>query len=356
MPSSPPAHPAETPRVLIIRRRDVGDVLLLASTLYDLKAQWPTAKIALLVDRSCSEAARLHGTLDQLLVFPTRLPQWPGFWQTLRRSGFTHVLDLDNTAPSAGVTWLTRAPHRATWERPPRRVRFGRVYHHITRLPTMGNGRHLTDDYGAAMGAWGVERRSANHRIHPRARDLDRARSLVAGPQLRVGVHVGTRSPTLAWPAERFARLCDRLQDERDAQVFLLGGRRESRVIEKIRSQAETHLTRLDPQLTLGELGAVISQLDLLVCHDSDAMLLAAAVGTPVVALYGSQDATIRRPPGSAHAVLRPQSPCTCAATGQMPASCIKSDPHQSYCVRRLDEATVFDAVVSQLSQHRPSA
>lgn len=338
----PPSEPA--PRILVIRRRSVGDVIMLARLLRDLKAHWPAARLTLLVDRSAVVAAQLHATLDGILVFPRRSPQWPALWRSIRRPAFTHVIDLDNDDGSAIVTFLTRAPHRATMVRLPRRIRFRRIYHTTTALPaTSAAPAHLDDDYHAAVAVWGVPASSRDHSVRLFPADVSRAQSLVAGPRPRVGVYPGGRDRRAIWPAELFAGVCDRLQDDLNAKVFLLGGTAEAVVIGQIRAAAESHLIALDPRLSLGELGAVFAQLDVLLCYDSDAMHLAAAVGTPVVALFVSESIAAHRPLGAHHTVL--------FAPEQKPNACIKADADQSSCVRPLDETSVIEAVVAQLTR-----
>ena len=79
-------------------------------------------------------------------------------------------------------------------------------------------------------------------------------------------------------------------------------------------------------------------------------MHIAAAVGTPVVALFGSQNATIWRPLGEQHTVLQTSLPCACLGP-TTPQPCVKNNSYQSYCVRQLDVPTVFAAVRAALSR-----
>ena len=74
-------------------------------------------------------------------------------------------------------------------------------------------------------------------------------------------------------------------------------------------------------------------------------MHVAAAVGTRVVALYGSQNAVLFRPPGEGHTLLQPPLPCRdCVA----PDRCVPLDSYRNYCVRRITADEVFSAVRAQ--------
>jgi ADP-heptose:LPS heptosyltransferase len=161
-------------------------------------------------------------------------------------------------------------------------------------------------------------------------------------------VHPGSRSAHRIWPPERFAAVCDELQDRLNAQVFLTAGPGEQRLIEQIRTHAKSHLVAPSAPRDAGTLAALLAQFDVFLCHDSGPMHVAAAVGTPVVALFGSQNATIWRPLGARHTVLQTELPCACIGAAA-PTPCVRDDSYRSYCVRKLTEQQVFAAVASKL-------
>jgi ADP-heptose:LPS heptosyltransferase len=98
-------------------------------------------------------------------------------------------------------------------------------------------------------------------------------------------------------------------------------GFRERKLVEWIESQAHSYLMIPEPPKTIGALAALMSQFDAVLCHDSGPMHVAAAVGTPVVALFSSQNATIWRPLGAGHTVLQTELPCAClGAEARAPA------------------------------------
>ena len=142
--------------------------------------------------------------------------------------------------------------------------------------------------------------------------------------------------------------MCDRLQDELGAQIFLVAGPAEQSLVQQIRSHAKTHLIAIERPLPVGEFAAFAAQFDVFLCHDSGPMHVVAAVGTPVVALFGSQNATIWRPLGDHHTVLQTTLPCACIGDAA-PTPCVEGDAYRSYCVRKISEAEVFAAVAAKL-------
>src|SRR4051812_45488968 len=92
--------------VLIIRRRYLGDVVLLGSLLRNLRLHWPEAQLAVLVEARFADVLALQPDVNSTLVLPSRLGEWPAFLRVLRRMRFTHVLDLDNTEKTAAIARL----------------------------------------------------------------------------------------------------------------------------------------------------------------------------------------------------------------------------------------------------------
>lgn len=353
LPARPEPARDRVPRFLVIRRRYLGDIVLLGSVLRNLRLRWPRAWIAVLTETAYTGVLGLNPDVDAALTFPHRKLQWLGFIRRLRRTRFTHVLDFDNTEKTALVTRLSGAGIRATFDRELIPFRYGWMYTHAAKVTNaFYDSHHITETYLALPAAAGIPITSREVRLVPRAEDLQRAQKLVVRDGNKVLVHPGTRSPFRVWPVERFAEVCDRLQDKLGAQVFLTAGPGEHPLLEQIRSHARTHLVVLESPPDVGRLAALLAQFDVFLCHDSGPMHVAAAVGTPVVALFGSQNATIWRPLGPRHTVLQTPLPCACIGSAA-PTPCTPTDSYKSYCVRKLAADDVFAALTRTLAMGR---
>jgi heptosyltransferase III len=345
------------PNVLVIRRRYLGDIVLLGSVLRNLRLHWPTARLTVLTEPAYAGVLALNPDVDAALAFPRGPAGWPGFVRALRRARFTHVLDFDNTDRTAFATRLTGAAVRVTFDRETNPFRHRWVYTgHAPITNAFYISHHITETYLALLAAAGVPVVSREIRLVPRPADLAAVAPLVGPPtssliprHLRVLVHPGSRSPCRIWPARRFAAVCDQLQDELGAQVFLVAGPGEQALVQEIRGYAKSHLVACEQHLTVGQFAALVKQFDLLLCHDSGPMHVAAAVGTPLVALYGSQNAAIWSPLGDRATVLQPAQPCTCIGAAA-PVPCVRGDSYRSYCVRRLAVEEVYAALRRQLA------
>jgi ADP-heptose:LPS heptosyltransferase len=338
----------EQPRILVIRRRYLGDVVLLGSFLRNLRLHWPEAWIGVAVDAAYADALGLNPDVNVTLSLPEHLGQWPAFTGRLRQPRWTHVFNFDNTERTALVARLTGAPFRLGLHHGGFPVRLRRFYTVVVNDP---NEQHetnpITEYYLRALPAAGVPVASREVRLVPRAADVADLRRLVGagGPVLLV--HPGSRSPARIWPAERFAAVCDRVQDELGAQVVLVGGPADADLVADIRGRAQSHLLTLPHAPSLPRFAALAQLAAVVLCHDSGPMHVAAAVGTRVVALYGSQNAVLFRPAGAGHILLQPAQPCdACVA----PERCVPGDSYRTLCVRRLTVDQVFAAVRAQLA------
>ena len=349
---------ADAPHVLVIRRRYLGDIVLLGSVLRNLRLHWPAARITVLTEPAYAAVLALNPDVHTALIFPRALAGWPAFLAALRRARFTHVLDFDNTEKTALLTRFTGALIRVAFDRELIKFRYPRFYTHSAKVANaFYDTHHITETYLRLLGPIGVPVATREVRLVPTKPDLAAITPLIGGPKAKTGhrspkilLHPGSRSPFRIWPPERFAAVADRLQDELGAQVFLVAGPAEQALVEAIRGHAKSHLVALDRAFSVGQFAALLAEFDLLLCHDSGPMHVAAAVGPPVVALFSSQNATIWRPLGERHAVLQTALPCACFPAGELPQPCVKGDSYRSYCVRQTEVATVFAAARARLT------
>jgi ADP-heptose:LPS heptosyltransferase len=336
------------PKILVIRRRYLGDVVLLGSLFRNLRLHWPGARIAALVEPAYAGILALNPDVDAVLAPPGGALAWPGFAARLRREGFTHVLDIDNTERTAVIARLTGAPLRVALHHGPHPLRLGALYTDVVHDPGREHeSRPITEYYLKALAPAGVPVATREIRLVPREDEVAQWRRHVGSQGRTLLVHPGSRSAWRLWPAERFAAVCDRVQDELGAQVVLAGGPAEGRLVSEVRGLARTHLMALERPPSLAGFAALARASTALLCHDSGPMHVAAAVGTPVIALYGSQNPVLFRPHGPGHTLLVPPMPCACLSPGE----CVPGDSYRNRCVRLHGVEEVFFAVRATLGR-----
>lgn len=338
----------EHPKILVIRRRYLGDVVLLGSLFRNLRLHWPGAHIAALVEPAFAGILTLNPDVDSVMAPPAGAFDWPGFAVRLRRSGFTHVFDIDNTERTAVIARLSGAPLRIGLHHGPHPLKLRALYTDVAYDPGAGHeSRPITEYYLKALGPAGVPVTTREIRLVPREDQVADWRRHVGAQGRTLLLHPGSRSPWRLWPADRFAAVCDLVQDQLGVQVVLAGGPAEGPLVTQIRGLARTHLMALDSPPSLPSFAALARACTALLCHDSGPMHVAAAVGTPVIALYGSQNPVLFRPHGPGHTLLVPPMPCTCASPGE----CVPGDSYRNHCVRLHTVDGVFGAVKAALNR-----
>lgn len=343
----------EAPRILIIRRRYLGDIVLLGALLRNLRLHWPGADLRVLVERRFADVLTLNPDVNGTLLLPAGLAQWPGFLAEVRRHCFTHVVDVDNTEKTALIGRLSGATTRIVLHRGHLKLKLRWAYTQVVLDPSdQHEQQSFSEFYCRALEPLGVPKVSSEVRLIPRADDVADLRRFVGASQRVLLVHPGSRSPMRIWPADRFAGVIDYVQDELDTQVVLIGGPTEDAIIAEIREKVHTHLIPPPGPLSIQRFAALAQLSDVMLCHDSGPMHVAAAVGTPVVAIYGSQNAAQFPPYGTGHAVLRPPLPCVnCHAPGR----CVPGDAYNNLCVRNVTLDEVRAAVRARLAQVKRS-
>ncbi|MCX5725368.1 MAG: glycosyltransferase family 9 protein, partial [Nitrospirae bacterium] len=155
-----------------------------------------------------------------------------------------------------------------------------------------------------------------------------------------VAMNVSARWPTKRWPAASFAEVADRLQQEESGSVVLIGGPGERAEVAAVKGKMKTPAIDLTGSTTVGLLPALLSKASLLITNDSGPMHVAAAVGTPVVALFGPTSEVRTGPYGAGHHVVTGNVSCrpcfsrTCRNV--LPLECLRTvSPEQVLAAAR---------------------
>jgi lipopolysaccharide heptosyltransferase II len=337
-------------RVLLLRLERIGDLLMSVGAITELRRRLPDATIDLVVGSWNEALARLlpvsrvevldapwlargaaRGTLGHMLG---RAASWRG-----RR--YDLAINLEGDIRSNLLPWTAGAK---------RRVGFG----------IAGGGPLLTDvvpydatRHVAANLATLVERSldlpAGSVPAPPSAAALDAARivlpdrarasarasleQLAGGrlPASLLALHTPGGRAIKQWPADRFADAAVRLAREMDAAVVLTGGPEDRAIVDEAAgrlAQANVRTLRLDAPSDLVILAGILAQCRLLLTGDTGPMHLAAAVGTPVVAVFGPSMPWRYAPLVAGHRIVRVDLPCSpCNRIRQPPERCVGHTP-----------------------------
>ena len=290
-----------------------------------VKEKFPTAYLAALADGASTQVLAHNPHIDQLyaidrmrsrqLSWTIRLREWMDLMTEIRQQQFDIVVDLFSGPRSAILSWLSGAPDRYAED-----VRQGlRGFLYNRPIKVTRDGRHLVEQKLDLIRplVGNVDREAAYLELYPTIEDHTAADLLLAGNteggRQRVGIVPGAGSPWRIWPTERFAQLGDHLIKEYNAEIFLLGGKDEVPVCQQISGTMESQPIDLSGRTGLGELMALLSKLDLLICNVTGPLHLASAFSKPqVIGLYGEAD-TVQYAPWGTNVTMLTKGRVDCA-------------------------------------------
>jgi heptosyltransferase II len=184
-----------------------------------------------------------------------------------------------------------------------------------------------------------VERSTPNAQ-HPTGNQL----STVHYQPAKLGICPGAEyGPAKRWLAERFAEAATKITAQSSAQWILLGTKNDAAIGEQIAAAIGDHCVNRIGQTTLDQLIAELRHCRLLLTNDTGTMHLAALLGVPVVAIFGSTEPRLTGPLGNGHIVLRHHVECS--------PCFLRECPIDFRCMKAVSADEVARAVLSMLAK-----
>lgn len=336
-------------RILVVRTDRIGDVLLSTPVLSGLRAHCPGAYLAMLVSPYAREVVEGHPALNAVLEDDRtgRHRGIGGFLRLVRHiraHRFDAAVVLHSTWRLALLSVLAGIP-----------IRVGAGYRVYGPLFNFRVYEHRKDakrhevEYNLRMiEALGVPASSRLPHITLTTQDRDRAEALWRGWAIRsdervAALHPGSGGSAREWPPASFAALGDRLTED-GVRVIITGGPDERALVDEVVKRMRTAPLTLAGETRIKELAAVLDACDVCVANSTGPLHLAAAVGTPAVALFcpiTPCSPTRWGPYGEGHRVLQPDVP---ACPRCIHAACPYWD-----CMTRIPVDAVYAAVQDAL-------
>lgn len=307
--------------VLVIRQHDMlGDFLLATPVFRALRNRFPGARIGVLVRDYFADTVAGNPFVDEILVLQkgsrrwnprqmmTLLKQLRNRWDlTVVLNTVSHSLSSDLLAELSGARLLLGSAHRVF---PGASRNF--FYHLLAPYSTTTvhqTERNLdivryigaqTGDLTECLYVQDAERRDALEILRERG---------MREETLRIAFHVGAGKMANRWPVARFAQLAQLLHDRLGAQIVLFWGPNETALADEFCRLITVAPVKVYPA-GLRHLAASFTHCSLLVCNDTGVMHVCAAVGVPLVAVFGPTPPGEWKPIGDSFVAVRSSS-CT---------------------------------------------
>jgi heptosyltransferase II len=290
-------------KILIVLIAGIGDLVLASKGIRSIRNGHPGVEIHLLTSSDAAPLAVNFGYVDRVWAFPIRefrkdkrhAADILRLVRTLRKIRFQVILNLYAVESFAGAFKMGLLFRLLGAAR-----KIGHDHHGFGLFLTEkvdGRafcGRHVTEAMmDIAVKAGGIPDEKGievfwSGGMETKWTDLFGRAEKTGG--LVVGINPGGDRNNRRWSPRGYAAVADRLAEAMGARIVLLGGPSETAVARSIESLMQNKAINLSGRLNLDELAYVLSKLDLLITNDSGPMHVAAALGVPLVAVFGPED------------------------------------------------------------------
>ncbi len=303
----------DTRRILVARTDRLGEFLLTVPAIEALARTYSAASVSALVSSAVAPLAKRIPVIDAVIEAPhgprsAWLLRAGKLAIALRRQKIDLAVVFNASKETHLAVWLAGIPIRAGYDR-----KWGFLLNRRIKDDRPSGSRHEIESNWLLARSAGVE--EAQARVNPLrfaeewpivAQKLKDA-GWRMGEQL-ISIHPWSSNAVKAWPQERFLRLAALIAGQANARVVFIGGEEHAASAEQLK-QPGSGFIQLVGRLSLPELGALLKESAVVVSNDSGPMHLAAMVGTPVVALFGTESAGSHPkrwgPWGDGHTVIR---------------------------------------------------
>lgn len=303
--------------ILVIKMSAIGDVILSVPSLRAIRSKFPLACIKALVGLNSREALDRCPYINDRIVcdFKNHDKGLRGLWrlsERLRKNCFDMVIDLQNNKKSHLLAFLSLAPLRYGYAN----RKFSFLLNHRIKddAPFLDPIEHQFRVLKTA----GVK--PADKRLELWPSDIDKERTgaflednWIKPAQNLIGINARASSKwhTKNWPAKYIAELCDILAKEFNTRVVLTGAKEDIEYIEAVKN-----LTLAKPIIAAGrtgilELACLIKRCSVYITPDSAPLHIAAAMGTPFIALFGPTNPLRHAPPSDKGVILTKNLKCS---------------------------------------------
>lgn len=350
-------------KILIVKLSAIGDVIHTLPALNALRAHYPDAHITWLVEQAAADLVVGHRALDRVIV--SRRKQWLRqlkgpqrrqalaeirmFWGDLRDTRYDIVIDFQSLLKSGVLVWLARGKRKIGFDKGMQHQEHSYLFLN-ERVPPVDMDIHALTRGLMLLDTIHVKSESVVYDVPVGDEDRRKVNTLltenrVDGLRPMVAINPMALWGTKLWFKDRFAALADRLVREDGVDVIFTGGPGDRPIVDEMVSLMTVPAANFAGRTSLKMLAALYRKAAVLVTTDTGPMHLAAAVDTPVVALFGPTAPWRTGPFGDGHQVIRTAPACS-------PCFKRQCDQHRCRCMSDISVQMVHHAVCQTL--HRP--
>ncbi|EOC0417592.1 putative lipopolysaccharide heptosyltransferase III [Cronobacter malonaticus] len=307
-PESRAPEPVTPARILVIKLRHHGDMLLTTPLIQAIKQRFPAAQIDVLLYEETREMLSANPDIHQIYGIDRKwkksgplnhLKRELALIHTLRQQRYDLVLNLADQWRSAICTRLTGAKKRVGFAFAKRQHPVWKYCHTDLVSTQQHNTQHTVEQNLSILSALGDYPQDVAAKMSYTEKDWQYAQSLLANWQENyVVIQPTSRWFFKCWREENMSAVINALSAAGHRIVLTSGpDEKEKKMVETILNGcSDVDVLSLAGKLTLRELAAVIDHAKLFIGVDSVPMHMAAALNTPLIALFGPSKLVFWRP------------------------------------------------------------
>ena len=283
--------PSQIKKILLIRLRRIGDVILTTPAISALRQGIPAASISYIIERPYRELVEENPNLDKVIVLERKqsLREFSKLLRLIRKEKYDVVLDFHGGPRASFITLLSKAKLKVGY-----RIKYKNFIYNIKlpRSPKEGYF-HSVENHINLVKALGVNVKSLPPLYLPQARktEVEKVKKFIEentlGGSKIIAIHISAGNAFRNWGVDNLVQLTNLLAQQPDVKIVLIGTSEDQKAEEEILKKSTASLLSLVGRLNLREAKELISHSSLFVGPDSGPMHIAASTSTPIVALFG---------------------------------------------------------------------
>jgi heptosyltransferase II len=325
-------------RILIRSSNWLGDAVMSVPAVRAIKNGRPDAQVTVAAPEKIAPMWKLAPEVDAIIPLPG---SWlPSVVRLLRREpSFDAAILLPNSLRAALETWLSGIPRRVGYRGHWRRWLLNQI---VPKLRKPGPPEHHSLRFLRIARECGADTSNSDRSRAGVQRTTPNAQMAVNRQPIKIGLCPGAEyGLAKRWLPERFAEVAEKISAQSSVQWILFGTTRDATVGEQIAVALGDHCVNRVGQTTLDQLISELGECRLLLTNDTGTMHLAALLGVPVVAVFGSTEPRLTGPLGNGHIILRHHVECS--------PCFLRECPIDFRCMKAVSAQEVADAVLSIL-------
>lgn len=283
--------PSQIKKILLIRLRRIGDVILTTPAVTVLREGFPQAFISYVVEKPYRELVEGNPNLDKIIVLEKKqsIRDFFKLIRLIRKEKYDAVLDFHGGPRASLITLFSKAKLKVGY-----RIKYKNFIYNIKlpRSPKTGH-IHSAENHINFIKVLGVNVDSSPPLYIPQAQEneSEKVKKFIEENGLEeskiITIHISAGNEFRNWGVDNLVQITNLLAQRPEVKIVLIGANEDQKAEKEILKKSTVPLLSLVGSLNLREVKELISRSSLIVGPDSGPMHIAASTSTPIIALFG---------------------------------------------------------------------